>query len=64
MAKIFLGYHYIPGIPILVTGFDISIFTIITSSVIGLAFWAAAMVLPSYDFPYRFDLKSYLSKTT
>ena len=36
-----------PGIPILVAGFDISIFTIITSSVIGLAFWAAAMVLPA-----------------
>jgi len=36
-----------PGIAILVTGFDISIFTIITGSVIGLAFWTAAMVLPA-----------------
>ena len=35
-----------PGIAILVAGFDISIFTIITGSVIGLAFWTAAMVLP------------------
>ena len=36
-----------PGIAILVAGFDISIFTIITGSVIGLAFWTAAMVLPA-----------------
>ena len=36
-----------PGIAILVAGFDISIFTIITVSVIGLAFWTAAMVLPA-----------------
>ena len=35
-----------PGIAILVAGFDISIFTIITGSVVGLAFWAAALVLP------------------
>ena len=35
-----------PGIAILVTGFDISIFTIITGSVVGLAFWTAALVLP------------------
>ena len=35
-----------PGIAILVTGFDISIFTIITGSVVGLAFWTAAFVLP------------------
>ena len=36
-----------PGIAILVAGFDISIFTIITGSVIGLAFWTAAMVFPA-----------------
>ena len=36
-----------PGIAILVAGLDISIFTIITGSVIGLAFWTAAMILPS-----------------
>ena len=36
-----------PGIAILVAGFDISIFTIITGSVVGLAFWTAALVLPS-----------------
>ena len=36
-----------PGIAILVAGFDISIFAIITGSVIGLAFWTAAVVLPS-----------------
>ena len=36
-----------PGIAILVAGFDISIFTIITGSVIGLAFWTAAMILPA-----------------
>ena len=36
-----------PGIAVLVAGFDISIFTIITGSVIGLAFWTAAMVLPA-----------------
>ncbi len=36
-----------PGIAILIAGFDISIFTIITGSVIGLAFWTAAVVLPS-----------------
>jgi len=36
-----------PGIAILVAGFDISVFTIITGSVIGLAFWTAAMVLPA-----------------
>ena len=30
----------------LVAGFDISIFTIITGSVVGLAFWVAALVLP------------------
>jgi O-antigen/teichoic acid export membrane protein len=36
-----------PGIAVLVTGFDISIFTIITGSVIGLAFWTAAMVFPA-----------------
>ena len=36
-----------PGIAILVAGFDISICTIITGSVIGLAFWTAAMVLPA-----------------
>ena len=36
-----------PGIATLITGFDISIFTIITGSVIGLAFWTAAVVLPS-----------------
>ncbi len=35
-----------PGVAILVAGFDISIFTIITGSVIGLAFWTAAIVLP------------------
>jgi len=35
-----------PGIAILVAGFDISIFTIITGSVVGLAFWVAALVLP------------------
>jgi len=35
-----------PGIAILVAGFDISIFTIITGSVVGLAFWTAALVLP------------------
>ena len=35
-----------PGIAILVAGFDISIFTIITGSVVGLAFWTAAIVLP------------------
>ena len=35
-----------PGIAILVAGLDISIFTIITGSVIGLAFWTAAMILP------------------
>ena len=36
-----------PGIAVLVAGFDISIFTIITGSVIGLAFWTAAMVFPA-----------------
>ena len=36
-----------PGIAILVAGFDISIFTIITGSVVGLAFWVAALALPS-----------------
>ena len=36
-----------PGIAVLVAGFDISIFTIITGSVIGLAFWTAAMALPA-----------------
>ena len=36
-----------PGAAVLIAGFDISIFTIITGSVIGLAFWTAAMVLPS-----------------
>ena len=36
-----------PGIAILVAGLDISIFTIITGSVIGLAFWTASMILPS-----------------
>ena len=35
-----------PGIAVLVAGLDISIFTIITGSVIGLAFWTAAMILP------------------
>jgi len=50
ILKKWLKFSWIPiypGIPILVAGFDISIFTIITSSVIGLAFWAAAMVLPA-----------------
>ena len=36
-----------PGAAVLIAGFDISIFTIITGSVVGLAFWTAAMVLPS-----------------
>ena len=36
-----------PGLAILVAGFDISIFTIVTSSVVGIAFWSAAVVLPS-----------------
>ena len=36
-----------PGIAVLVAGFDISIFTIITGSVVGLAFWVAALALPS-----------------
>ena len=33
-----------PGIAVLVAGLDISIFTIITGSVIGLAFWTAAII--------------------
>ena len=36
-----------PGAAVLIAGFDISIFTIISGSVVGLAFWTAAMVLPS-----------------
>ena len=36
-----------PGIAVLVAGFEISIFTIITGSFIGLAFWTAAMVFPA-----------------
>ena len=36
-----------PGLAILVGGLDVSVFTIITGSVIGLAFWTAAMILPS-----------------
>jgi len=50
ILKKWLKFSWIPiypGIAILVAGFDISIFTIITGSVIGLAFWTAAMVLPA-----------------
>tara|TARA_B100001750_G_scaffold184068_1_gene152892 strand:+ start:1043 stop:2542 length:1500 start_codon:yes stop_codon:yes gene_type:complete len=50
ILKKWLKFSWIPlypGIPVLVAGLDISIFTIITGSVIGIAFWTAAMILPS-----------------
>lgn len=36
-----------PSIPIIIDGLGIAIFSIITESVVGLAFWTAAVVLPS-----------------
>ncbi|MEK6947080.1 MAG: hypothetical protein AABX32_05740 [Nanoarchaeota archaeon] len=48
--KKYLKYFWIPAYPsiaIIVAGLDISIFTILMGSVIGLAYWIAASVLPS-----------------
>lgn len=36
-----------PGVAVMIAGLDVVIFTIITGSVVGLAFWVAAMTLPS-----------------
>jgi O-antigen/teichoic acid export membrane protein len=36
-----------PSLPIIIDGLGIAIFSILTQSVIGLAFWTAALVLPS-----------------
>ncbi|MGI0010753.1 MAG: hypothetical protein ACREAE_05080 [Nitrosopumilaceae archaeon] len=36
-----------PGLALIVAGLDVVIFSIITGSVLGLAFWSAAMAMPS-----------------